>query len=55
MWFGKQVGIQEADKVCESVVIPVMRGRGEEKHMIRMGRESLGQLVALGLLNLVPT
>jgi hypothetical protein len=36
MWFWEKVWIQQADEVCEAVVITVVRGCGEKDNMVSL-------------------
>ena len=50
---GEQVRVDEADEVGEAVVVAVVGGRGQKEQVVGVGRQALGDLVALGLLRLV--
>ena len=51
--FREQVGVDEPDKMGEAVVVAVVRRRREQKDVVGVGGQTLGKLVALGLLRLV--
>ena len=44
---GEQVGVDQPDEMGEAVVIAVVRGRGEQEQVVRVGGQPLGDLVAL--------
>jgi hypothetical protein len=51
----EKIGVQQADEVCEAVVISVVRCCREKHDVVGLGSQFLGELIPLGLFYLVPT
>src|SRR5262249_33802790 len=53
MWFGKEVGIEQAHEVCKTVVVAVVWSRRQKEDMVGIVGQAFGHLIALGFLRLI--
>ena len=47
MWFGKEIAVQQTDEVRETVVVPVVRCRGQQQQVVTMLGRPFRELVTL--------